>query len=77
MKMKIKVIAECPSCGEMVLFGKNPKLGELITCRECEEELEVISLEPILLDFPLEDGEYDEEFDYDDDYDDNDSDKRW
>ena len=71
MKTKVKILAECPSCGEMVVFDKTPKRGQLIACWYCEEELEVIDLEPILLDFPLDDEDYDDEYDNEDD------DERW
>lgn len=73
MKTEVKIAAECPSCGENVVFDIKPQLGQVIICRYCGEELEVIDLTPILLDFPIEDEEYDSEFDYEDDYDDD----RW
>ena len=67
MKTRTKILAECPSCGEMVFFDKNPELGQFRICQFCEEKLEVIELDPILLDFPMEDEDYDGEFDYEDD----------
>ena len=67
MVTKAKVSAECPSCGEMVFFTKRPEIGEYVECKYCEEALEVIDLEPVLLDFPLEEDGYDDDYDYDDD----------
>jgi len=65
MKSKEKIVADCPSCGEIIYFDRQPKLAELVSCWYCEEELEVIGLEPVLLDFPFQDEDYDDE-DYDD-----------
>ena len=59
MKTNTNIIAECPSCGEMVYFAKFPRLGQYIDCRYCEEELEVIDLQPLLLDWPIEEDNYD------------------
>ena len=70
MKTRANIITDCPSCGESVILDKSPRLGDFIVCRICEEKLEVIDLNPILLDFPLEDGSYDYEYDDDDEYDD-------
>lgn len=67
MKVKSNIIADCPSCGERVVLDKSPRLGDFVVCRICEEKLEVIDLNPILLDFPLEDESYD--YEYEDDYD--------
>ena len=67
MVTKAKILAECPSCGEKVFFVRTPRLGQYVDCQYCEEELEVIDLEPILLDFPLDEGDYDDGFDIDDD----------
>lgn len=63
---------KCPMCGASVTVAKNAKEGDLVYCDACEAELEVVSLKPLELDWPLE--EYDDDFDYedyeDDDYDD-------
>jgi lysine biosynthesis protein LysW len=55
----------CPNCDEEFSIGK-PKLGAVVTCKECGESLEVISVEPLEVDFLLE-SSGDEDEDLDDD----------
>ena len=43
---------------------KNPENGAMIVCRECRQELEIISTCPFIVDFPLD---YDEDWDRDSD----------
>jgi alpha-aminoadipate carrier protein LysW len=50
----------CPEC-EAVISVDDPREGGKVTCRECGTELEIISINPLEVDFPL---------DYDDDWDD-------
>jgi alpha-aminoadipate carrier protein LysW len=61
--------AQCLSCGNEILFNKNPKMGMLVACSECGAELEVVWLDPLEVDWPYNDWdeEDDEELD-DDDY---------
>ena len=59
----------CPNCDAAITVSQ-PRVGAMVTCRECETELEVISVSPFELDFPLE---YDQ--DWDDDWDDDDDDE--
>ena len=70
MKTNTNTMAECPSCGETIHFDRYPRLNQLIDCRYCREELEVIDLEPLLLDWPFEEGDFDDDYDDDDDDDD-------
>jgi alpha-aminoadipate carrier protein LysW len=56
--------AVCSQCGSSISVGTQPKLGKLVTCSECGTELEIVWLNPLELDFPLEEDEYDED-DYD------------
>ena len=56
--------AYCPSCNAMISV-KNPENGAMIVCRECRQELEIISTRPFEVDFPLDYGE-----DWDEDSDD-------
>ena len=58
--------AECISCGSEIKFSHQPKMGSMVTCSECDAELEVVWLDPIELDWPFDDEEYDDEDD--DDY---------
>lgn len=61
--------AKCPMCGADVKVATSAKLGAIIVCGECDAELEVVSLKPLELDWPLDvledDDDYDE-FDLDD-----------
>ncbi len=62
----MKINAECPSCEESITFHKPPRLGQILRCQFCESELEVIDLDPVTLDWPYEeeDFEFDGEYDY-------------
>ncbi|MEW6716910.1 MAG: lysine biosynthesis protein LysW [Chloroflexota bacterium] len=60
--------AECPSCGEHVVFHSKPKMGQRSRCTSCDAVLEVVWLDPVELDWPIdEEDEYydDEEFEDD------------
>ena len=50
----------CPSC-DAVISKDNPREGAMITCHECDTELEIISTDPFEVDFPLD---YDEDEDW-------------
>jgi len=58
--------AECPQCGNEVNLGTQPKLGKLVECKECGAELEVVWLDPLELDWPLDVDEFEEDEDTDD-----------
>ena len=63
--------ANCISCQEMVNVGNNPRLGDVVTCPKCDARLEVVWLEPLELDWPADEYEYDYDDDegyYDDDF---------
>jgi alpha-aminoadipate carrier protein LysW len=53
--------AYCPNC-DAVVIKDNPRVGAMVTCRECSTELEIISTNPFEVDFPLD---YDEDWDED------------
>lgn len=61
----------CPMCGAKVSVPTNAKEGDIVYCDACDAELEVVSLKPLELDWPLDDYDEDEDYDYDD-YDDDD-----
>ncbi len=44
-----KNIGLCPDCGEDVRFKKMPFIGQLITCRRCTAQLEVVRKVPVVL----------------------------
>ena len=48
--------AYCPGCDAMISM-ENPENGAMIICRECRQELEIISTRPFEVDFPLDYGE--------------------
>ncbi|MFN2135743.1 MAG: hypothetical protein ACK2UK_07310 [Candidatus Promineifilaceae bacterium] len=58
------LIAECPECESHIRFHRSLRLGEIVTCPECSERLEVSQLNPLELDWAFDD--YDEN---DDNYD--------
>ena len=57
----------CPNC-DAVVIKDNPREGAMVTCRECGTELEVISISPFEVDFPLDyDEAPDDDWGWDDD----------
>lgn len=56
------ITATCPACETRIRFGKVPHMGQLVTCPECEEALEVVRRAPLTLDWAYDDdNEVDEE----------------
>jgi len=51
----------CPSCGTKIYFAEAPEASQIVTCPECRDVLEVVSLSPLRLAWA------DDHFDYDDD----------
>lgn len=45
------LVAYCPECDTRIRFHEEPRLGQLITCHECGEVSEVISLNPLELEW--------------------------
>lgn len=60
---------ECPSCGSKVFVGSKPRMGQRLKCQSCSSELEIVWLNPVELDWPYDEDEFDEddESDSDDD----------
>lgn len=56
--------ADCPSCNSKVNVGSQVHLGRRVVCPSCKEELEVVWLDPVELDWPYELDEFDEYDDY-------------
>ena len=54
--------AECPQCGNEVSVGSQPRIGKLVKCKGCGAELEVVWLDPLELDWPMMDDDYDEDY---------------
>jgi len=42
-------MAECPECGAELVLEDNVEAGEIIVCPDCGVELEVISVNPIVV----------------------------
>lgn len=74
-KPKAKVaIAECPECGTSIRFHKALRAGQIVNCPECDETLQVMSTNPLELDWAYEEVEESDDYDDYDDYDDEDFD---
>lgn len=58
--------AACPGCDQNIFLRKTPKLGDIVYCDNCEADLEVVSVDPIELDWPWEEDEYEDDEDLDD-----------
>jgi alpha-aminoadipate carrier protein LysW len=60
--------AYCPDCDEKITLNAKPAVGQKLTCPHCDADLEVISVEPLELDWAYdwewEDEEEDDEEDY-------------
>ena len=54
----MKLTAICPDCGADIRFKQAPHDGDMLSCHACDALLEVISLDPIMVDWAV---------DYDDD----------
>jgi lysine biosynthesis protein LysW len=50
MKEHKKKTSRCPSCSEKISIGENPRVGQLFRCSVCDEEIEIMRLDPIILD---------------------------
>ncbi|MBX3047034.1 MAG: hypothetical protein KF698_08575 [Anaerolineales bacterium] len=55
--------AVCPSCGVQVSVKGTPKIGMSVTCMACDTELDIVWLDPLELDWPIEDDDFDEDVD--------------
>ncbi len=50
-----KNVTDCPECNAGIHLRKAPFLGQIVTCRQCRAELEVVSRQPLALaDSPAE-----------------------
>jgi alpha-aminoadipate carrier protein LysW len=70
-------VVHCPKCGvEIDLDEDEVEEGEIVTCVECEAEMEIVQTHPVSLNIISEDDDDDEEEagDADDDDDDEDDD---
>ena len=50
-------MVECPECAAEIQLAEGIEEGEIIVCSDCGVELEVISLDPIVLEMAPEEAE--------------------
>ena len=51
--------AYCPDCDETIVLNPTPKVGKRLTCPHCDTDLEVISVDPVELDWVYEESDKD------------------
>jgi lysine biosynthesis protein LysW len=57
-----QVAANCPECGSLIDIDEDEVAeGELLSCPECQVELEVVNTQPLELDVTGEDGDEEED----------------
>ena len=61
-------LGTCPGCQTKIRFHDYVELGEFVSCQECGDELEVVQLNPLKLDWAYSDPLDDEYLDTDDFY---------
>ena len=49
--------AECPECAAEIILSSDAFEGEIVQCAECGAELEVVTLDPPLLELAPEEEE--------------------
>jgi len=54
------MIAQCPECETSLRFHRQLRVGQNVTCPECDERLEVRHLSPLVLGWAVDD--YGEEY---------------
>jgi len=64
-------VAPCPDCGQKIELWPLLKVGEELVCPHCDADLEVVSIDPVELDWAYLEPATDED-DWDDDWDDDD-----
>lgn len=47
--MQDQIKTKCLDCGNELEFPKNTQIGEIIECKNCGAEMELLSLEPLQL----------------------------
>ncbi len=63
MRAAEKIKATCPSCFTKTPVGDRPKVGNFLSCKHCGQDLELISLDPPILDLPYYQSDDDELYD--------------
>lgn len=47
--MSVQTAQACPECAADVTFAAEPELNAIIECGECRGELEVVSVDPLII----------------------------
>jgi len=50
-------IVECPMCSENIELPDNIEFGDVVDCEECDREFEVVSIQPLELEWVDEEEE--------------------
>lgn len=53
----------CPGCGEKIYIRNQLWVGQLVTCSGCEDRLEIIRLDPVILDWEYSPANYEDYID--------------
>jgi alpha-aminoadipate carrier protein LysW len=54
-------ITTCPECESEIALATIPELGEIIVCPDCGVDLEIVALDPIVVDLaPMEEEDWGE-----------------
>ncbi|MGW8225518.1 MAG: hypothetical protein ACWGOY_07290 [Anaerolineales bacterium] len=59
---------ECLVCKEIIDVGGKPQVGVIVECKNCESLFEIVELEPLMIDWPYYDDEFNDDedlYDYD------------
>ena len=60
---------ECLICNEIIDVGGKPTLGVIVECKNCESVFEIIEVDPLTIDWPYYDDDFNDDEDlYDDDF---------
>jgi len=51
------IFVECPMCDEKISIPDDIEIGDLIDCEECDREFEVVSAQPLKLEWVDEEEE--------------------
>ncbi|MCG3140050.1 MAG: Alpha-aminoadipate carrier protein LysW [Anaerolineae bacterium] len=56
-QLATQIAVECPECAGAVGLNDNVLKGEIVTCPDCGAELEVVGVNPVLLDLAPQEEE--------------------
>jgi alpha-aminoadipate carrier protein LysW len=58
------ISADCISCGAEIKISAQLRMGLPVTCPDCDAELEVVWLDPVELDWPFDEEDYEDDEEY-------------